>query len=60
MSLSPRKLRMARSMVAALALPDRITSAKADSALSFQCQVSSNASICAVLSVPCGPLNSTL
>jgi hypothetical protein len=60
MSLSPRKLRIARSIVAAAALPDRMTSPNASSALSFQCHVSSNASICAALSVPDGPLNSTL
>ena len=60
MSLSPRKLRIARSIVLAAALPPRITSPNAASALSFQCQVSSNASICAALSLPVGPLNSTL
>jgi hypothetical protein len=42
------------------ALPPRTTSPNACSALSFQCQVSSNASICAADSDPDGPLNSTL
>ena len=60
MSLSPRNLRIDDSMMLAAALPDRNTSPNAASALSFQCQVSSNASICAALSLPVGPLNNTL
>ena len=51
---------MARSISAAAALPERSTSAKAASAASVQCQVSSNASICAALALPVGALNSTL
>jgi hypothetical protein len=54
MSFSPRKPRMARSISAAAPLPERRTSAKALSALSFQCQVSSKASICAALPEPSG------
>jgi hypothetical protein len=60
MSLSPRKPRMARSISDALVFPERMTSANASSALAVQCHASSNASICAWLSVPSGPLNSTL
>jgi hypothetical protein len=60
MSFSPRNRRIARSSSKAELLPLFITSSKAASALSFQCQVSSNASICASESCPSGPLNSTL
>jgi hypothetical protein len=60
MSLSRRNERNARSISAACALPDCITSSKARSAASFQCQVSSNASICAGLGSPEGARNRTL
>lgn len=60
MSLSPRKARIARCSSKASELPERITSSKASSALSFQCQVSSKASICASLSAPSGALNRML
>ena len=52
--------RIARSMVLTLAFRPRITSPYASSALSFQCQVSSNASIWAALLLPSGPLNRML
>jgi len=59
MSLSPRNDRIALSIVAA-ALAERTTAPKASSAESFQCQVSSKASICAADARPCGPLKRTL
>jgi len=47
MSFSFRNDRMARNISAASVLPDCITSSNASSAFGPQCQVSSNASICA-------------
>lgn len=58
--LSFRNDRTARSIFAASELPEEITSSKARSAASFQCQVSSNASICVWLPSPVHALNSTL
>ena len=59
MSFSPRKDRIAVSIVAASVLAPRRTSSKASSAASVQCHVSSKTSIWASLSLACGPLNST-
>ena len=60
MSFSPSAERIAFSMIAASEWPPDITSSKARSADSFQCQVLSNASICACDCAPLGALNSTL
>jgi len=60
MSFSPRKPRIARSSSDAPLSPERITWSKASSALSFQCQVSSKAVICASAPSPVLDLNSTL
>jgi hypothetical protein len=60
MSFSLRNDRMARSISAASVWPLCMTSSKACSALSFQCQVSSNASIYAFDCSPVGERNRTL
>jgi hypothetical protein len=60
MSFSPSAERIARSMIEASECGPVTTSSKARSALSFQCQVSSNASICACDPSPDGALNRTL
>ncbi len=60
MSFSPSAVRIAFSMIAASEWPLVSTSSKARSAVSFQCQVSSKASICACDCSPLGALNSTL
>ena len=60
MSFSPKNARNDRSISATRVLPLVITKSKAASAWSFQCQVSSNASICAWECSPVGDLNSTL
>ena len=60
MSFLPKNERMARNMSAALVFPDRSTSSNARSASCPQCQVSSNASICACDRTPPGERNSTL
>ena len=59
-SFSFKNDRMARSISAASVLPLVITPSKARSAASFQCHVSSNASICAFDPSPVGAWNRTL
>jgi hypothetical protein len=60
MSFSFRNDRMAWSICAASVWPFLSTSLKARSAVSFQCHLSSNASICARACSPVGALNRTL
>ena len=60
MSLAPSAARIALSIIAACEFGPFSTASRASSAVSFQCHVSSNASICALDRSPEGEANSTL